>query len=345
MFDWPLFLRSQRIAYGGPDGQGWVKLHCPLCGMADHGMHMNVHTRKGWWHCWRNGEHRGRTFVNLIQILLDCSLAEAREIVGDSVRNTPTDEAMLARLSHMLDPTLPAVPTELTLPKELRSLKTVSRFAGPFLNYLRERGYRGGALKWLIETYDLHYATEGPFAYRVVFPVRDRDRQLLTWTGRSIRQGDEKRYLALSGKVARVSPKQTLLGLPYLWRCPDPNVLVICEGPFDAATVECYGRAQGVHATCLFGLSMSGEQLGHFMGLRQRFRHLVLLLDSAARHRALRLVDMGADYSVFRSYRLPEHIKDPGELTAKEAVDLCYKISLDVGRKNQLKLNVTNQGE
>lgn len=334
MFSWPVFLRQQQVPFAGPNNRGWIEFHCPLCGPADAEMHMGVHVRSGRWHCWRNESHRGSDAASLVQTMLRCSLAEARSIVSAGEREVPSDDDLSLRLRRIFsegEEPEPSGPLDLAA-EGLRSLDTDNRFAGPFLEYLRQRGYYGTALKWLIETYNLHYAIRGPFAYRIVFPIYNEHRQLVTWTGRSIRKGDELRYLSLPvsrrprfKQVAKVAVNQTLLGLPYLLRCSEPSVLAVCEGPFDATRVECYGRAYGVHATCLFGLAMSDPQREQLLALQRRFNRVVLLLDATAGLQAFKLAHLGG--MDFERYLLPDAIKDPGELSAVEALDLSIDLT------------------
>src|SRR5262249_9671231 len=127
---------------------------------------------------------------------------EARRVVGVAADLAPTrDEfalsvAALRRLGGAVENTNPL--GELRLPVEFRPLLNGSPLSGPFLEYLRQRDFRDAQIQWLAENYDLRYATQGRFAYRIVLPVRDRYGSLLTWTGRAVSPGAEPRYLTLT---------------------------------------------------------------------------------------------------------------------------------------------------
>lgn len=336
--DWIRFFRAHGIDYdttGPKTTRGWVEIHCPFCGHNDPSKHMGVRLRSGRWSCWRNPQsHSGSDPARLIQQLIGCSYSEARRLVVDAPTTSVRDYEVADRLfSQVLDSRdTPRRSSVLTLEAEgLLPLTGKGPTASQCLQYLRNRtgSYTGAALEWLVNTYELHYATKGPFAKRVVFPIRDRDNRLLTWVGRSIRKDDELRYLAQPvaererfKQVALVPTKDTLLGLPYLWRCVDPRVLVVCEGPFDATRLTCYGRSFGVHATCLFGLSMSYPQLMLLSELRRRFRVMVILLDEGNEIKAFRMANSGMD---FHRYSL-QGSKDPGDFSPQEAIEVCVDL-------------------
>lgn len=323
-FDWPRFLRQRGIEFV-PQGKREIVVRCPLCGPADPSQHLCINLDGKGWHCWRSESHRGRSRARLIQLLLDCSRETAHELAGGDVRELVADGDLAATLrTRLLGTDAPRRSTVLAFPKEFKPL-TSGVLARPFHEYLKGRGYRERQIAWLSETYGLHYATRGPFGYRIVIPVRDERRKLLTWTARSIREGEALRYKALGATEALTSIRDTLLGLDLLARCPQPKALLVCEGPFDAFWITLYGQPFGVYGTCLFGLVMSDAQAALLVRLRQRFRHIGLLLDSAASFQAFRLAQSGLDLDIIR---LPSTVKDPALLSADAAIELCLTASV-----------------
>jgi hypothetical protein len=326
-FDWFTFLRQNNIPHTttGPNAsRGRVNIKCPLCA-DDPSEHMGISTSGHGWSCWRNPQHKGKADARLVSVLLGCGRQEAERIVGGAALvpgDTELGEGLKARLGERLDDNVAAV-KELWLPKEFKPMDNGSPFARQFHEYLRERDYRPTHIKWLIETYRLHYCISGRFAYRIIIPIFDRWGDLLTWTARSIRQDEEVRYKTLKREQQVCSPKETLLGLPLLWSCSNPKVLLVCEGPFDAFRITALGHSLGVYGTCLFGLSMSGPQSALLLGLQERFKDARVLLDSAASFQAFRMANSGLSLGIDR---LPEDVKDPGELPAGEVVDLCMRI-------------------
>lgn len=328
--DWFSFLRQHNIPYTttGPNAShGRVNVKCPYCGESDPSEHMGISTSGYGWSCWRNEQHRGKNEARLVATLLRCSIQEAEAITKGAI-SIPEDRELSGRLRSMVgggeDKDKEEVhTTSLRLYDEFKSLSSGGVFSHQFLNYLRERNYHSAQMKWLVNSYKLHYAVKGRFAYRIIIPIYDRWNELLTWTGRTIRPEEELRYSTLKRDEQICSPKQTLLGLPILWSCANPKVLVVCEGPFDAFWVTTFGRSLGVYATCLFGLTMSPEQAELLLGLQERFDRTVVLLDNAASFQAFRIAQSGLNLGV-RS--LPSNAKDPAELSSGEVVDLCLSL-------------------
>lgn len=333
--DWIKFFQAYRIYYvttGPRTTKGWVEIKCPFCGSADPSQHMGVKLRGRRWHCWRNAQHTGSDPAELIQQLLGCSRAEARALARDGdVTVGLQDHEITSQLRAHLGEDAPRRSAEFLLRAEqVRPLTDSGVLVEPFLNYLRGRGYTGAMLEWLIDAYDLHYATRGPYRSRIVFPIKDRHRNVLTCVGRSIRRHDELRYLAHPmtqrgnfAQAALVDTKRMLLGLPLLWRAENPQVLVICEGPFDATRITVLGWSLGVYATCLFGLDMSAEQLAQVIALRQRFPKVVLLLDPTTGFQPFRLANSGLDCITGRT---PPGVEDPGAMSARETLALCTRL-------------------
>jgi hypothetical protein len=215
-------------------------------------------------------------------------------------------------------------PRRLALPRGVRPLDASPR-AGPFWAYLQQRGLRPSEARWVAEHFDLHYATTGPWAWRLVFPVRDRRGELLTWTARAVGASTDLRYKQpKKDEVLREAPR-TLLGLDRLWSAPNPRVLVVVEGPMDAVRISVSGAPLGVWGTCLFGLAVSDEQCVLLEELSDHFPRLALLLDPGAEAMRLRVVRRLMPLPVALP-SLPPDVADPGELTAAQATSLCLDL-------------------
>lgn len=333
MFNWPQFLTSHGVHYvtSGPNcGPGQCSVKCPWCREADPSEHLTINLRGAGWRCFRNPRaHVGRSRSRLIQALLSCSQEEARRLADEGLPPPPEDSGMVEALAGMLGVETPAsVRTPLpplTFPPEFKLLGptalTNSVFARQFWVYLAERGYSLEDRGWLADKYQLYYAVNGACRYRLIIPIYGADDKLQTWTARSILPDETLRYKTFSKTnrygpdepVALEGPTNLLLGLPLLLRVPNPEVLVLCEGPFDAFRVTVLGRHKGVYGTCLFGLNISEAQVVLLERLMSRFRRLVLLLDPDADFLTLRIKEHLTPL-VVKSGRLPEGIEDPGAL-------------------------------
>lgn len=297
-----------------------MQVKCPFC-TDDPSEHMGISLGGFGWSCWRNPDHKGRSTPRLIAALVRCSAAEAEKLAGGDLP-LPTDDSLLAGLRARLgtDYAPVAARPNPILPREFKPLGNGSPFAAPFILYLRERGYRKSTRDWLIANYHLHYATSGKFAYRIIIPIYDRWGELQTWTGRSIVASETMRYRTLPAEQQLCSPKETLIGLPTLWAAPNPKVLLVCEGPFDAFWITAFGRSLGVYGTCLFGLSLSDPQAELLVDLQRRFSRVAVLLDAAASFQAFKLSNSGLGLGVVR---LAPEVKDPATLDAGAVVDMC----------------------
>lgn len=336
-FDWERFLRTHRVEYvtSGPNVKaGEVNVRCPMCGPADPSHHMGISLVGRGWSCLRNRRaHSGRSRAYLIQRLLRCTAEDARRLAGyDSVPARGDDD--LAAVLRSLGTEQSAPPPRPRMPREFRPVKSGSPMAAPFVDYLARRGYAGAELAWAVRAYDLRYATSGPFAYRLVIPVRDRRGGLLSWTGRSIDPGAELRYRTLSadperssyGQVAAVATSRTLLGLDLLWDAPRTRALVVCEGPMDAVRLSTFGHAVGVYGTCLFGLNVGEDQVAELEVLTERFPAVYLCIDAGEE---LRRTAMLARLETVDAVPLdlPPGVKDPGDISAAQAADLCLGLT------------------
>lgn len=335
-FDWEKFFRRYKIdfdTYGSSVVKGNVAIQCPFCGASDRGKHMSLSTRGRGWKCWRNSAHAGGSPVYLIRELIKCTVEEAQKIAGvDAPSLAPAKDELASTLDGLRGGGIDRLkaketPDRLTLPKSFYPLLTDDRRANRFYDYLVDRGYREREIEWLAETYDLRWTTVGGFAWRLILPIRDRRGDLLTWTGRAVGAEKEPRYKTLSVRdgPAIQATASTLLGLNQLWGAPDPRVLVITEGPFDALRISASGAPLGVWATCLFGLNMSVDQRELLLRLMERFDRTCLMLDATEILRRLSIVRELHPEPV-ELHDIPEGVKDPGEMSAAQASELCMSL-------------------
>lgn len=340
--DWKRFLQQHRVQFveGGPNwAPGNVNVHCPWCGAADPSEHLCISTRGHGYVCRRNRAHGGKSPVRLITALLRCSTEEAiRLLQGDDAPPAATDAEMLATVGARLGAaTKPRLATR--LPRAFKPLLT-GVFSRSFEEYLiEERDYRKAQLPWLASTYELHYAIRGPYAWRLIMPIRDRWGKLLSWTARSVLPEVEPRYKALKtfkdGRDpddtdgpgwAAVSISDTVLSQRLLWECENPEVLVIVEGPLDAVRITTFGHSLGVYATCLFGLGVTDAQLAVLRPLAERFSSRWLLLDDDAKLQRLRLLQVLEPTLRCQLANVDLDAKDPGALSSKQTMALCQQL-------------------
>lgn len=334
MFDWIAFLDRQGIEYvasGANVAKNNVNVHCPLCGAGDPSHHLGISLVGPWWGCWRDPAHRGKSVARLIQLLLGCSWEQAQRIAGEST-SLPSDllgsvEALLAVSSD------PAPLRSLKMPEEFLpfSGKPGERY---YRSYLTRRRYTEKQIEGITKNYGLRYCKHGPFRGRIIFPVF-YEGKLVTWTGRSIYASDTLRYKTLTVDPDRAS----VLGLEpaagnisdfLLWYDELQNgsfeTLVVVEGPFDALKLRTLGEKDaGLIATCFFTSAPSRRQIECLYRVLPKFKNRFLLLDEGTLSKSLALknefdgVLSSTDLEVLY---LPEHLKDPGEMSKKDFLKL-----------------------
>lgn len=317
--DWKQLLEVRNIPCR-VSGRHELVIHCPFCGDADPSEHLSISARGRGWRCLRNpAHHHGRDYKQLLVALLKCSEEYARELLGEEAAALPADDKFSETWRKQLGLTVdkPIKPKFLMLPDAARRLSIRRSITGfrttPAWNYLYRRGYTETEADWIAETYDLHYAYAGKWAYRLIIPIYDRRNVLMTWTARSILLDEKVRYMTLSSDEAFAPPSSLLLGLPLLWNVHNPCALVITEGPFDALAISALGHKVGVYGTCLFGLQVSDDQSLLLDQLSERFDRTWLLLDRDAQLRVLGMRER-LPRSCVLAPPLFEGLKDPGDL-------------------------------
>lgn len=318
-FDWTQFLLSRSIEYvtRSPNiARGEIGIRCPFCGEDDPSEHMSISLTGKGFVCRRNSTHSGRAPNKLVMALIGCSSAEARRIVGDPTPITPLDEDLPAWLRNLMDEDeAPPSNRVLEFPKEFKPLAKFSPFGVQFSGYLIGRGFTMDEVVWLADSYNLHYATRGPWAYRLIIPIYDRDGKLMSWIGRTILPDVQPRYKALSvnpeeGPAALGFPAQTLLGVDLFWKMKGARTMVVLEGSLDAMKVNARGYSRGIWATCLFGLKLTEAQAELIEYLAQWVDKIWMVLDKDAEMQGLRILEELPGLNCLQAF-LPKGVKDP----------------------------------
>lgn len=325
-FDWVQFLERHHIEYvtRGPNiSKNSVGVRCPFCGSADPSQHMSISLDGRGWVCRRKREHSGKSRTKLIKALLRCSEERARELAGESAVPLPADEDLGDRVRAALGVGAREREVEpLGWPRqEFRRLRSKLVTARPYINYLKSRGYSSEEVDWLVENYDLHYATTGSFAGRIIFPIKDHFGDVQAFVGRTIRKDEEPRYKASYDHP----PGDWLLDLPNLGRAKRGSSLIIVEGPLDAVKVRVLGRRYNIYSTCLFGLNVTQPQARLLRKVVQDFDYVGWMLDEGAELLTFRLQQ--AVGQGFPRIEIPEGFDDPGELTHKAAKELFANLA------------------
>jgi DNA primase len=179
--------------------------------------------------------------------------------------------------------------------------------------YLAGRGLGTGA----IARYDLWGSrrditgdTWAPLKNRVGIPLYSPDGRVTGYTGRSI-DGHKRRYHT----EPAVATAQSLW---FEQLATGGLVLVIVEGQFDAMAIDWVAYCAGlpVHCVAMGGTARTRGKIVALERLSRNYRRTVVLLDSSAIHRALRMQsDMSTPVMLGQ---LPTGVGDPGDLHARQ---------------------------
>lgn len=331
MFDWLSFLEQRRIDYissGKSVTRGNVAVHCPFCGADDPSYHMGISLTGRGWGCWRNAQHRGKSDARLVAALIRCTMDQARVITGGQVF-IPVDFA--GTVNALMAPKDEAPIRKLKLPPEFSEFSGDPKpSANLFISYLWNRGYSYREIAGMTRHYGMRYCTRGPYKGRIIFPIK-HDYRLISWTGRTVYPSVDLRYKVLSPDVekARREGMEPAVGINtdyLLWyddlmADDDADTVVITEGPFDALRVRVLGRDRGITATCLFTSEPHKAQIELLHEVLPRFKRRFLMLDADMFPTAIR-VSAALSGTGIMPKMLPAGVKDPGELSRDQLLDI-----------------------
>jgi hypothetical protein len=323
MFDWPKFLDQYSIPYvtsGANVSKGNLATKCPFCGMEDDSHHMSISLTGKGWRCWRRPDlHRGKSPIKLVQAFLHCSYEHAARLIGIKQHFIPTD--FMSQVEQCLNPKKPPRPEALHLPPQFREFNPQLYSCKPFIKYLKGRHFPDKVLDE-----ELRYCSTGAFKGRLVFPIYDDHKHLVSWTGRTIYPGVELRYKTLSpvpekaqaeGLKPALGPiNHYLLYQDQLLRNKTDSTICICEGPMDALKVRVLGRGLGIAATALFTAMASVHQIDLLHEILPRYERRLIILDANTLPTALRLQNLLSGLGV-EVISVPEQLKDPGALRSR----------------------------
>ena len=318
--NWIDLLDDNHIDYvtRGPNTKrGEVSVQCPWCGQDDPSHHLGISIDREAWGCHRNPSHRGKGPIRLVQALLGCSQAQARLVVAQYGAADPEtlDDALKA-LEGTSDHYKPveAPPENLHFPLEFRNIKAHGT-SRRFYEYLRHRGFHEPSA--LIQQHKLKCCSVGRWKDRIIIPIY-HDTKLVAWTGRAIQKNLEApRYLSTSQAI-----KTTIFNYDELLTGGD--TLIVTEGPFDALKVDFYGAKLGARATCVFGTSITIDQISLIRKVSRKFNRTVLLLDKDAVEVSFTTMDWLPHATMGT---LPVGVSDPGDLLGIEVEQLIKTLT------------------
>lgn len=331
--NWRQLLTERGVRFverGANVKRGEINIQCPFCGSADPSHHMGLNLESGFWACWRNREHRGKSPLRLLVRLLGVSYYQARQIAGLREDYVDPDgfSAMVSRLMQrdQVDKVEHVRQEFLQYPPEFGRL-----YDSPprFWEYLASiRGF-GAATNTLERDYDIRFAVRGAFRDRIILPYF-LDGALVAWTGRAIAQA-VVRYRDLDRADCLVPPKETLYNVDC--RLDGGKVLVVVEGPLDALKIDVFGRSAAVRAVALSTNSITEQQIYLLEETAPAFRTVAVMMDMASE---LGVVDSMRLRQQLQSIPntaiipVPYGLKDAAEMTPRQAIAWAQQLAESV---------------
>lgn len=327
--DWRRLLEEHRIPYverGANVSRGEINIQCPFCGSADPSHHLGLNLESGWWACWRNQNHRGKSPLRLLIKLLRVPYWKALEIAGldKSYVDPEGFDAVAARIMGRESLTrIEEVRREfLSIPKEFRSLGAGAVFSRHRNYLINKRGFPERDLETLVTDYQLMGAVSGKFSDRVIFPYFVNG-ELVTWTGRAIADS-AIRYRDLSVDESLIPPKQTFYNHDAI--ITGGKTLLVVEGPMDVAKLDFYGRPYGVRAVGLSTNSIQEEQIFLLEDAVSQFDSILVMLDMASSlgiADSMRLKEKLMHIPKVGIRAFPSPYKDGGEMPPRAVTTFC----------------------
>jgi hypothetical protein len=332
IIQWQRVLDTNNIEYidRGPNvKRGNLNIRCPFCGAADPSHHMGISLSTGYWACWRNSEHRGKSPVRLLVKLLRISYEKARAMAGldaDYVDPDGFTEVMAKFMSKGAGAQETTTRAKLDFPSEFVELFPKGSTRRHWNYLVHERGFAEQDLDEICYDYYLMAGVDGKFKDRIILPFI-MNGELVAWSGRAIAESSI-RYRDSSLETSLVAPKETLFNHDAM--LGGGKNLIVVEGQIDALKLDYYGRDWGTRSVGVSTNSMTEEQIYILDEFSQRFETTYFMLDNKTQFGIVDSMRLKSKLSQIKNPQIinvPFNKGDAGDLSPEEAVLFCRGIS------------------
>ena len=286
MFDLRRILDRYRIVWkdkGANCSKGFVNITCPFCRL-DPSYHLQISEDGSWYHCWRNQKHSGS-----VSYLFKKLSIPAKELEG-AVRYNRPDVG-----PH------PKPPQDLEDFGNFHSFQMGTE-STEVLTYLESRDFRNP--KVVCSGFNLRFAPVGKWAGRLLIPLS------VGWTGRSMREHIEPRYLANTNEDGFFF---------YTQKFSRASSVIVCEGALDAIRIATSTESYDVVGKCGGALSAA---LRNFLTDRRYINIYNCPDEDVPAHRVRGELTILSFHCMSRRalwLKLPQGVKDAGKLSESEA--------------------------
>lgn len=315
------FLRDNSVQFEYREGLTELETGCRFCDFDHTGKMMGINTATGMYGCWYSADHKGGNPVRFVMAWLDCTKSHAISVVNEYTGNNLEDlMGMLESWGVTMDDEPEEDTIVLEFPDTFVRIDPRKGMHRRFSRYLvSRRGFDHEDVQRLIRIYGLRLDTASSiWRNRLIVPIYE-NKVLVTWQGRDIGDSD-LRWLSLSekkpleGALAAGNIKHTIYNIDKINKGGD--VLVISEGVFDALKVDFYGFKRKVRGGCMFGKSITDEQLFLLQQAASKYKQLVFVLDEGTGSED---VILALKFPDAKFEPMPKSVDDLGELTPKQA--------------------------
>lgn len=283
------FCREHGIEFRQPgehhhSTSGFLQLDCPHCSPKSGKFRLGWNLKYKYASCWTCGKV---PTIDTWCELTGLSPKEIRAILGDieSIRYV-TQQA----------------PGKLKIPPNINRLHSIHK------NYLHHRGFSYKQIKELIDKWKIRgFDWKGKeYAWHIFIPIY-ADNQLISWTTRSIADGDTKKYKHAPSEMEKFPGKNTLYGIDFC-----QHSILVVEGPLDVWKV-------GPGAAAILGTAYTRAQMLAISRFQNRY--ICLDEDEPGRKAAAKLTGQLMMFPG-STFNIRLNAKDPGEASDNELADL-----------------------
>jgi hypothetical protein len=190
-----------------------------------------------------------------------------------------------------------------------------------FFDYISSRGFTEEEALEVCDRYRLRCCLTGDWKDRIIVPIY-LDGKLISWTGRSIHKNAFLRYRNLEVEESVIQTKHALFNFDEAFGIRPGDTLYILEGPFDVIKLDYYLRGTNNRAVGMFNMTPTEEQVSLFSDLKDAYKRFVVLLDNGELFSSTKLLSTLSFLGNIRLGSLPKGVKDPGDLTEEQVMEL-----------------------
>jgi hypothetical protein len=243
------------------------------CDGTDYKQHLYVNTETKKWYCFKCGygssDEQARSnwlpqfLADACRISIPSAIEQFLEISTGVTLADSFKEQLLAKLNETN--TKPEIaPRLIPMPSYFYSLNSVSRAAVPYRDYARKRGL----LNSEIRKYDVRFcfSKNNYWKNRIIFPLRDREGQIRSFTGRLICSSSfySKWAIWKDSDIKFLLWPLGIFNQEGEWKkLKIPPSIFITEGILDTLCILHHGQ----RSLCTFGKKISKEQIELLLSL------------------------------------------------------------------------------